>query len=263
MSQSNLTHEEPASPQKKPRRWLRIIALTVVLVIIVAVAGFVIWASDASQPSPRAMLALESDALVSVTIEDGVVTFAPTSAESDTGLIFYPGGKVDYRAYAEPLRAIAEAGYLVLVPEMPLNLAFFGSNAAADLIEANPEVDNWVLGGHSLGGTAAALYAANSAETIDGLAFWASYPASDLTGSNLDFVTLYASNDGLATVDDIDNARDLLPADAEWILIEGGNHAQFGSYGEQSGDLPPTISEAEQHDLIVEQTLEQLERISQ
>jgi hypothetical protein len=52
-----------------------------------------------------------------------------------------------------------------------------------------------------------------------------------------------------------------LPANTRWITIEGGNHAQFGWYGDQSGDLPATISHLEQQQIIIEATLELLKAL--
>ena len=52
--------------------------------------------------------------------------------------------------------------------------------------------------------------------------------------------------DGLATVEEIRQSAALLPAATEFVAIEGGNHAQFGSYGAQEGDNPAAIPAAEQ-----------------
>jgi hypothetical protein len=35
------------------------------------------------------------------------------------------------------------------------------------------------------------------------------------------------------------------------VIIPGGNHAQFGDYGEQRGDPPATIGRGEQQDIAV------------
>ncbi len=133
----------------------------------------------ASSPMPEALAALESDELVTVETEPWLI-FTPTESTPTTGFIFYPGGKVDYRSYAPQARAIAEAGYLVIIPEMPLNLAVFNANAANDIITAYPDIENWAIGGHSLGGAMAAKYVYDNPDTMNGLVLWASYPA----GSN-------------------------------------------------------------------------------
>src|SRR5262245_58337071 len=137
------------------RRRIVLVAVAVLLAILVIGAGaFVLWANDAAQPTPAALAALQSDATVQVTNQNGWLVFQPASnsgAPPSTGLILYPGGKVDYRAYAPVAREIAAQGYLVVIPPMPLNLAFFGSNVASSIMAAFPQVENWAIGGHSLG----------------------------------------------------------------------------------------------------------------
>ncbi len=56
-------------------------------------------------------------------------------------------------------------------------------------------------------------------------------------------------------MDKFDASRTLLPADTTWVVIEGGNHAQFGDYGIQPGDNVATISAAEQQTQIVDATV--------
>jgi dienelactone hydrolase len=146
---------------------------------------------------------------------------------------------------------------------MPLNLAVFGANRAASVIQTYPDIQNWVIGGHSLGGSMAALYADKHRDQINGLALLASYPASsnDLSDSTIKVTSIYGTQDGLATKDKIDASRGLLPADTTWISIEGGNHAQFGWYGDQPGDNPATISRQEQQAQIIQATLDLLRSV--
>ena len=146
---------------------------------------------------------------------------------------------------------------------MPLNLAVFGSSRAASVIEAYPDIQYWVIGGHSLGGSMAALYADKHHDQINGLSLWASYPASsnDLSDSNINVSSIYGTQDGLATKDKIDASRELLPPDTTWVPIEGGNHAQFGWYGDQSGDNPATISRQDQQDQIQHTVLDLLQAV--
>jgi dienelactone hydrolase len=225
----------------------KFIAAVVTAALVVTVAGFVIWASDAASADAAALAALTSDTQVTVSEENGFIVFYPAEkARPETGFIFYPGGKVDYRAYAPALKLIAAQDIFVAVVPVRLNLAFFDINAAADVEAAYPEIKNWFVGGHSLGGVAASIYAAEHSE-IKGVVFWASYPADDaLKVKNIKAISIVGSNDGLATSDSIDASRELLPADTQFVTIEGGNHAQFGSYGPQNGDNPASISAEEQ-----------------
>jgi pimeloyl-ACP methyl ester carboxylesterase len=182
---------------------------------------------------------------------------------AETGLIFYPGGRVDFRAYAPALRAVAAAGYPVVLVRVPLNLAVFNPGAAARAVEAYPEISRWVVGGHSLGGAMAAWYAYNNPERASGLVLWASYPAGSNDFSDTDFpvLSIYGTNDRVAEPEQVRSAQDLLPADTTWVAIEGGNHAQFGDYGEQAGDGLAAITADEQWDQTARATIEFLERV--
>jgi poly(3-hydroxybutyrate) depolymerase len=234
------------------------------LLLILAVAAFVAWASTAAAPMPEALAALQSDALVQVETERWLV-FRPTGAEPGAGLILYPGGRVDPRAYAPAVRALAEAGYLAVIVPMPLNLAVFAPDRAEEVMAAFPQVERWVLAGHSLGGSMAARYALQNPESVPGLVLWASYPATsdDLSGHDLAVTSIYGTLDGLATVDKIAASRPLLPPGTVWVAIEGGNHAQFGWYGPQRGDNLATISREEQQAQIVSATLALLAHLAE
>ena len=217
------------------------------LFVLLGAGSAAYWNSRAYPASDLALQALQSDGQVTVKQIDGVITFEPVNTQASIGFVFYPGGGVDYRAYAPMLRLIAVRGYFVALVSVPLNLAFFSTNAAADVMAHFPEIDVWVVGGHSLGGVTAGTFAANHPDLVDGLIFFASYPANDaLKKTTVKVVSIYGTNDGLATSETIDESKMLLPADALFVPIEGGNHSQFGSYGFQSGDNAAAISADEQ-----------------
>lgn len=233
-----------------------------VLVVGLAVLGFVIWAETPLGPAPEALAALESDSKVTVTIGDAV-TFEPVNIKPVTGFIFYPGGRVDYRSYAVPLREIAAQGYLVVLLPVNLNLAFFDVNAGAPVFAMHPEIQQWVVGGHSLGGVASALFAKDHLDVVDGIIFWASYPADDsLKNSSLKMLSIYGTND-MAGMEQFSKTSALLPASTQYVVIDGGNHAQFGDYGLQPGDKQATISRTEQQTQVVNAVVKFLEELAQ
>ena len=128
------------------------------------------------------------------------------------GFIFYPGGRVDYRAYAPVLRMIAESGYFVALVPAPLNLAFFDMNAAAPVLAQYPEIRHWVVGGHSLGGVAASVFAKDHLDQLDGIVFFASYPADDsLKNSDIKVLSIYGTND-MAGMETFEEKKSLLPS---------------------------------------------------
>ena len=236
------------------------IVLGLVVVVVLTSIGFVVWAETPLGPEPEALSALESDSQVTVTIDD-FTTFQPVNVQPTTGFIFYPGGHVDYRSYAAPLHEIAAQGYLVVLVPVRLNLAFFDINAAQPVFAAHPEIQHWAVGGHSLGGVASALFAKGQPK-IAGLIFWASYPADDsFKNSDIKVLSIYGTND-MAGMEKFDETKTLLPQDTQFIVMDGGNHAQFGDYGSQPGDKIATISRPEQQKQIVEASVNFLHELS-
>ena len=236
---------------------LKRILIGLMLILFLAVAGFAIWSNTPARPDATALQALESDEKVTISEGQYLLQFSPANRTPNPGLIFYPGGRVDYRAYSPLMREIANGGYSVFLVKMPLNLAVFGVNRADAMITAYPDITNWYIGGHSLGGAMAAAYVYNNPVGMQGLVLWAAYPAesNDLSGSGFPVLSVIANRDGLATLDKLKAAAPFLPADTMWVEIDGGNHAQFGSYGPQNGDLEATITAEEQHRQIVNATL--------
>jgi Alpha/beta hydrolase family len=229
----------------------KVIKITLIILgslLLLGIIGFVAWGLTPLGPTEEALAAMESDGVVTVLDNGNFVSFTPAAANPITGFIFYPGGHVDYRSYAPIAREIASRGYMVSIVEMPLSLAVFGVNKADDVIAAYPDMRYWVIGGHSLGGSMAASYAGNNLDEVQGLVFWASYPASsdDLSSTDLKGLSTYGSNDQVLNMDNLDSTKPLLPPGTIIQVIEGGNHAQFGNYGPQPGDGPATISAADQ-----------------
>ena len=163
--------------------------------------------------------------------------------KSAVGLIFYPGAKVDEAAYAPILDALAEDGICCVVVKMPYHMAIFDTNAATDVRENLSDVKQWYIGGHSMGGAMAAGYAAEHEDELAGVILLAAYPTRELT--ELPVLSIYGSEDGVLNLkkyeDSITDAKNLTER-----VIEGGNHAGFGNYGEQKGDKTAEIMRDEQ-----------------
>jgi pimeloyl-ACP methyl ester carboxylesterase len=236
------------------------------LVILIAVSAFfgIRWATSARPPLPEAVEAMESGDLVAVT--DGAwLTFSPIPVTPETGFVFYPGGRIDPRGYAPLMRAIASAGVLVVVPEMPINMAPFRPNVADEILGAYPGIRHWVIGGHSVGGTMAAQYTNSHRDAIAGLAIWASYPADnvDLADAGIPVVLIYGSLDPRVNDDSIARRQRLLPADTRYVRIDGADHHQFGSYEIKPQEHHATIDRAAQQKQTIEQTLNLIRAASQ
>jgi len=244
------------------QRRIRTVGFGLVAVLILLMAGFVLWAETPARALSPAMDALQSGASVEVE-QDPWIVFRPQNMTPETGLILYPGGRVDPAAYSPLARSIASGGYLVVIVPMPLNLAVLDFDRAIQVQAAYPEIRRWVVGGHSLGGAMAAHFTYEHPSDVAGLVLWAAFSAAgdDLSGSSLAVLCISGSRDGLSTPQDIADARSRLPASTIYVEIEGGNHAQFGTYGPQPGDLPASISREDQQQQIVLATLDFLQEM--
>ena len=206
----------------------------------------VCWANAADyyHADDAVVAAMSPAAGVAVKQKGNTLVFIPEDAE--TGLIFYPGGKVEYTAYTPLMRALADNGVLGVLVRMPLNLAVLDLNAAKGIPEQYPQIKHWYIGGHSLGGSMAASHAAKNASAYDGLVLLASYSTADLRASGLPVISIFGSEDGVLNMEKYAEYRRNLPAAFEEHIIEGGCHAGFGSFGPQDGDGVPTMTGEEQ-----------------
>ncbi len=185
-----------------------------------------------------------------VRIEETAYGWLFDGPSDDRAMVFYPGGKVEETAYAPLLRRLAESGMDVCLVKMPVRLAILNTDAAGDVMEAE-DYRNWYIGGHSLGGVCASKFAAEHPDDIKGLVMLASYPMEEID-SGIETLMIYGSEDGVLNMEKYKEARQKAPVDASEYVIEGGNHAQFGSYGNQKGDGEAEITAGEQMEQTVD-----------
>lgn len=178
---------------------------------------------------------------------------------SRTGIIFYPGGLVEYQAYLPLMEKLACRGAFCILVEMPFDFAFFDKQAAGRFLELYPQVDKWYMAGHSLGGAMAASYVSRHQTDFEGLILLASYSTHNISDSGLKVLSIYGSKDGVLNQAHYDKYRKNLPAVGKGfteIIIEGGNHAQFASYGAQKGDFMPEITPDQQQEITADEIAE-------
>lgn len=159
---------------------------------------------------------------------------------------------MEFTAYAPLMTALAEEDILCVLVKMPFHLAVLDMDAAEGIPAEYPEVERWYLGGHSLGGSMAAGYAAKQPEDYKGLILLAAYSTAGLTDTGLEVLSLYGDQDQVLNRGKYEQYRPNLPESTLETVIEGGNHANFGFYGPQEGDGESTISRQEQQAATVE-----------
>jgi len=187
---------------------------------------------------------------------------------SKAGIIFYPGGLVDPHAYINALKALAlEDDRTVVIVKAASNLAILNSQKASAIANEITTINKWIIGGHSLGGSVSCIDVFNNPDDFEAMFLLAAYSTSDLSDSTLPMISITASNDTvldnekfndnkinlpegimITTPDEIPNESTL--GSTIYYEIAGGNHAQFGNYGNQEGDGTTTIDTDTQQSLV-------------
>ncbi|MBO5715036.1 MAG: YitT family protein [Clostridia bacterium] len=233
--------------EKNKRHWVAILITGFIIALIFA-AG-TIYINDYYKADESGIENLNYETVEKEELDNGFTAYVP-KGEIKAGFVFYPGAKVEYSAYAPLLQACADRGILSIVVKMPLNLAFLGMNKALNAITLYPDVENWYIGGHSLGGSMAASCASANPNTFDGVVLLASYSTADL--NDLSVLSIYGDKDSVLNAEKYENNKKNLPSDLVEYVIEGGNHAYFGMYGNQSGDGKATITNVDQINLTAD-----------
>ncbi|MCX5899179.1 MAG: alpha/beta hydrolase [Proteobacteria bacterium] len=224
------------------------------------------------EPMPEALAALQSDSEVLCTHvavadwdNDSYYIFQPKAGPASTALVFYGGATCDARSYAPMAREIARAGFMMVLVKMPKNISTNAPERAEVVINAFPEITTWAMGGHSMGGISACQFAKENLAVIDAVVLWASYPSDQnkIDQTDLKALSISATDDGVYPPMIIKQSRAMLPADTVYVIIEGGNHQQFGWF---TGDFKPfdgtaTISRDNQMEQIVAATVSFLESL--
>lgn len=239
----------------------KLILLVILAIVLVSIAGFAYYVSDYYHADNRALAALKPTNSYIVNDSENSVTFTPTKNKSSTGIIIYPGGKVQAESYSVIASKLALNGYTTIIVKMPFNLAFFDSNKADNIIAEHPEIKTWVIGGHSLGGVFASDYAVNHQDKIKGVIYLAAYPSKDASNATFKALSIRGSLDNLTTSEDIEKNKNKFPANTTFITINGGNHYNYGNYGVQAGDNNSTITREQQQNETVNDILKFLENI--
>ncbi len=251
-----MTRKKQAKSNKKK---IIIASICGVFAFVVLVIG--IYLASYYRADNVALDSLKSTDIVSVEQYDNEIWFTNLDRTDDL-LVFYPGARVEYRAYAPLMSRLAKAGLSCVVVKMPFNFAILNQDAFKDVVsrlgEGYRPYEHLYIGGHSMGGAMAAKYAAEHPEGIEGLVMLAAYPTAKLP-DDMKVLEIYGSNDGVINREKISESAKYLPSSAIVYEISGGNHAQFGSYGEQKGDGKASISVDKQLDITVQYVMDMIE----
>ena len=239
------------------RQGKRLLVWLVAAAVVAATVG-VVWAGTPYRGTDESVAAVADDPAVTLTRTDGTYVLDPAGGDAERGLVFYPGARVHPDAYLATLAPIAaETNTRVVVPSMPLSLAFFDQGAASRYVTDDVE---WYVGGHSLGGAMACRYAAANPDAVAGLVLFASYCDRDISGTGLAALSVTGTADTVLDRDTYEASLANLPADATVRDLPGLNHTQFGAYSGQPGDAPSGSSYDRAHARLANVTVPWFQR---
>ena len=240
----------------RSKRKLIIILISILLPVALLIGGSAVYLSDYYRSDYDAIGAFMPGQSEWKEEPDNTIVFEPENPSA--GFIFYPGGKVEHRSYIPLMQELQERGVLCVIVKMPFNLAVLDVNAADGIRAEYPEVKNWYIGGHSLGGSMAAAYLEENEDDFNGLILLGSYSTADLSDEELSVLSVYGSEDMVLNRAKYEANKVNLPKDFQEMVIDGGCHAYFGMYGAQEGDGRPEISNEEQIALTVDAVSEMM-----
>jgi len=226
-------------------KWLKRIALALLVLVLGLGLGFYVYTLDYSRADDLAMRQYDTNGVITGRTHQFI------NNKANTGLILYPGGKVEARAYAVLASRFQSTGVSVFIAEMPFNLAVFDINAANTIRETNPDIEYWFIMGHSLGGAMASSHLERHQDQYQGIIYLAAYPLNDVS---LPRLIMYGDQDGVLSMNQLEAFKE------EAIVIKGGNHANFANYGEQEGDNPGSLNAELQQVFTLNQVLKFIQK---
>lgn len=242
----------------KNKKKLRIAAI--ILAVIAVLTGSIFIYLGTYYKAENVELYMTSNDSVNVTKTDYGYFFDGNG--TDNAIIFYPGAKVDEKAYAPVLSRLASEGIDCFLVSMPFHMAIFDVDKAQTIV-SQYDYNKWYIAGHSMGGAMAAQLVSQlkDSQSFAGLIFFAAYTAKDISDTHIPVLSLYGDNDGVLNMDKVEKGRKLVDSNKySEVIIKGGNHAGFASYGRQKGDNEATITKEEQWNQTVSAVKEFINR---
>ncbi|MHA7153821.1 alpha/beta hydrolase [Arthrobacter sp. TMN-50] len=236
-----------STPARQPkRRRLRRVLLTTLLGLVVSLGTAAAVLLTPSPVEEAEVAAVRADPAVRVIDREGYIALLPADGTAETAMIFYPGARTVADAYLPSWAPIVDAtGVAVYLAKMPFGFASLRDDAAQDIIAAEPAVDTWWIGGHSLGGITAARYA-DTHPDFEGLLLWAAFPERDVVLTDvpaLEVLAVTGSKDEIVPTEVVRERLAVSAGDADVVEIDGMEHSQFGAYRSIFGDGDPTVSD--------------------
>jgi hypothetical protein len=218
----------------------------VLVVVLLGVVGVAVYISQYYETEEQAKEVMGVSANVYVTKADDMIIYTPANITPREGIIFYPGNKIEYTAYAPMLKMMASQGFACILLEMPYNLPILDKDAANKAMDKLEFVSDWYIGGHGSGGRIAAEFAYENTDLVKGVFLLGAYSTNNLSDSGLKVISLYGTEDKVMNIKKYNKYKDMLPDDFTEVIIEGGNFGSFGYYGDHKNDGTASITKYQQ-----------------
>lgn len=117
------------------KRFFKWLFITIVIIVILVIAGFTIWSQQTYGPSEQLLERVDINSVL-----DGKDIVIRASGDAKAGIILYPGAKVENTAYSYYGQSLAEAGYDVFILSVLLNFSLLDTEISDKIISDNKDI---------------------------------------------------------------------------------------------------------------------------
>jgi len=227
------------------------VLLAVIIVIVVLLIYLNVGVYAASTAAQSQLTALQSNSVAGLTYGMQGSTYMISPQNATSGIVIVPEFKTDPVAYIPLAVSIASSGYSVAVVSPTLHFPPFATGSIDSVVKGSPT--NFVIGGLGTGADTASSYVSSTGNSnVQGLFMMAPFSGAQAPSSSIQTTVVYGDDDGWVSTSQIMKIRSSFPGNANFTLITGANHAQFGSFASGfSGDMTPNISASAQQQQTV------------
>ncbi|MEY2924684.1 MAG: hypothetical protein RLZZ337_1232 [Bacteroidota bacterium] len=216
------------------------------------------WTTYQSRDLPEGIF-ISNDSIGISEIAD-YYCFQPRTVTKQHSILFFPERFADPKAYAALANQVASQGFTTYIIKSKRRSPLGDYNKISTLFPLTKQ--KFVLAGHGRGAQAAALFTSKNTDVVKGLILFGATipPECDLSSSSPPMLSIYTQN-GSINKDRNLSYQHLLPPNAEYKHIAGGNHAQFAYLGSLLSDGKASISRLEQQNILAESILKFLNQL--
>jgi hypothetical protein len=232
----------------KHRRILNIIFKAFVIFLAIFIIVSLIYIKTPSKPTQEAVdFHNQTSESISINPFQKLLIYRNKASNADSLnslFLIYPGGKVQPESYSLLCKEVLTWNDACAVVTMPGNLAVIPHAGLDSVLSKIPNYEGVTVAGHSLGGP----FLIRDLQKIDTekyninrLVLLGSYSDIDATKIKPKTFSLVGNQDKLLG-EKAEKFKNNLPADTIFVIIDGGNHAQWGDYGVQKKDGNASLS---------------------